>query len=74
MNKNEPPKYDDYALDNLLETVKFLYTALHYVKEMDEPMWQRANQFASDFQPELNIVFDNQEDDEDVKEESYGEN
>jgi|TARA_R110000824_G_scaffold136788_2_gene300496 hypothetical protein len=74
MNKNEPPKYDDYALDNLLETVKFLYTALHYIKEMDEPMWQRANHFASDFQPELNIVFDNQEDDEDVKEESYGEN
>jgi hypothetical protein len=71
MNQNKNgDKYDDYVLDNLLETVKFLYTALHYIKEMDEPMWQRANQFASDFQPELNIVFDNQEGDE---EESYGE-
>jgi hypothetical protein len=69
---NENGRYDDYVLDNLLESVKFLYTALHYVKEMDESLWQRANQFASDFQPELNIVFDNQENEEDG--ESYGEN
>ena len=70
MQQNEHGKYEDYVLDNLLETVKFLYTALHYVKEMDEPLWQRANQFASDFQPELKIEFDNKED---GGEESYGE-
>ena len=29
MNQNKNgDKYDDYVLDNLLETVKFLYTAL----------------------------------------------
>ncbi len=70
MNQNEHGKYEDYVLDNLLESVKFLYTALHYVKEMDERLWQRANQFASDFQPELNIVFENNEEGD---EENYGE-
>ena len=35
MEQNEHGKYEDYVLDNLLESVKFLYTALHYIKEFD---------------------------------------
>ena len=70
-NENEPGKYDDYVLDNLLESVKFLYTALHYIKELDEPLWQRANQFATDYQPDLNIVFEGMN--EDDTEDEYGE-
>ena len=70
-NENENGKYDDYVLDNLLESVKFLYTALHYIKELDEPLWQRANQFATDYQPDLNIVFEGMN--EDDTEDEYGE-
>ncbi|HIJ10834.1 TPA: hypothetical protein HA278_02130 [Candidatus Woesearchaeota archaeon] len=54
-NKNND---NDYVLDNLLDSVKFLYTALHYVRAIDEDMWVRANQFASDFQPDINIEFE----------------
>ena len=72
MEQNEHGKYEDYVLDNLLESVKFLYTALHYIKELDEPMWRRANQFASDYQPDLNIVFEGMN--EDDTEDEYGEN
>ena len=70
-NENENGKYDDYVLDNLLESVKFLYTALHYIKELGEPLWQRANQFATDYQPDLNIVFEGMN--EDDTEDEYGE-
>ena len=71
MSQNEQRKYEDHVLDNLLESVKFLYTALHYIKELDEPLWQRANQFASDYQPDLNIVFEGMN--EDDTEDEYGE-
>jgi len=72
MNQNEQGRYEDYVLDNLLESVKFLYTALHYIKEIDEDLWQRANQFATDYQPDLNIVFEGMN--EDDTEDEYGEN
>jgi hypothetical protein len=71
MSQNEQGKYEDHVLDNLLESVKFLYTALHYIKELDEPLWQRANQSASDYQPDLNIVFEGMN--EDDTEDEYGE-
>jgi hypothetical protein len=71
MDQNKNGKYEDYVLDNLLESIKFLYTALHYVKEIDETLWQRANQFASDYQPDLNIVFEGMN--EDDTEDEYGE-
>jgi len=59
MNSNED---HNFVLDNLLDSVKFLYTALHYVREVDEDIWKRANQFASDFQPDINIEFEGAED------------
>tara|TARA_Y100001951_G_C11105111_1_gene164270 strand:- start:249 stop:422 length:174 start_codon:yes stop_codon:yes gene_type:complete len=55
----------DKTIENLLDTIKFLYGALHYVKEIDPEMWKRANQFASDNQPDLSIQFEEADDDED---------
>jgi hypothetical protein len=61
----DPSEENDFVLDNLLDSVKFLYTALHYIREIDEDMWKRANQFASDFQPDINIEFDGVDEEED---------
>ena len=56
---------NDRTIENLLDTIKFLYGALQYVKEIDPEMWKRANQFASDNQPDLSIQFEEADDDED---------
>ena len=55
----------DKTVNNLLDTVKFLYSALAYVREMDPELWKRANQFASDDQPDLSIQFEEVDGDED---------
>ena len=55
----------DKTVNNLLDTVKFLYSALTYVREMDPELWKRANQFASDDQPDLSIQFEEVDGDED---------